>query len=150
MLVFADIIRNLSPSGLTALDARTGATVWTHENQNTQIVVGPAADDGVVVYVDSLGLVTAFDAGDGEELWRVQLSTPVAGHPVILDGRVYLAEGGRKEDIFQREYRLSAHDLRTGAFLGSYQPPGSVYSLAPSIVGSDGAILVPGYGARAR
>ncbi len=145
-LVFADVVRNLTPSGLTAIDAETGETVWFHENVNTQLVVGPEAADGVVVYADSQGLVTAFDAATGAELWRLQLSTGIAGHPVIIDGRVYLSETGREEDIFQREYRVSAHDLQTGQFLGSFQPPGQAFSIQPTIGGNDGAILAPASG----
>lgn len=147
-LVFGDVYRSLSPSGLTALDAETGETVWMHENLNIQIGIGPVVGEGVVVHTDSQGLITAFDAATGEELWHLQLATSAAGQPVIMDGRVYLGETGRKEDLFQREYRISAHDLRTGAFLGSYQPPGSAYWITPSVGGSGGAVLVPGYGAR--
>jgi len=145
-LIFADVVRNLTPSGLTAIDAETGETAWFHENVNTQLVVGPEAADGVVVYADSLGLVTAFEAATGEELWRLQLSTGIAGHPVIIDGRVYLSETGREEDIFQREYRISAHDLHSGQFLGSFQPPGQAFSIQPTIGGNDGAILAPASG----
>lgn len=145
-LVFADVVRNLSPSGLTAIDAGTGEQVWFHENANTQIIVGPEAAEGVVVHPDSQGLVRAYDGRTGKKLWQVQLSTPVAGHPVILDGVVYLSEVGRKEDIFQREYRISAHDLHTGRFLGSYQPPGTAFATFPSVAGSGGAILAPASG----
>ncbi len=145
-MVFADVVRNLTPSGLTAIDAATGETVWFHENVNTQLVVGPEAADGVVVYVDSQGLVTAFETATGEELWRLQLSTGVAGHPVIIDGRVYISETGREEDIFQREYRVSAHDLQTGQFLGSFQPPGQAFSIQPTIGGNAGTILAPASG----
>lgn len=147
-LVFADIVRNLSPGGLTAIDAKTGETVWAHENPNTQIIVGPVVAEGVVVHVDSQGLVTAYEAATGEELWQLQLSTTISGRPVVIDGVVYLTEAGHTRDIFQREYRVSAHDLRTGEFLGSYQPPGSVFSFAPTAGGNDGTVLVPGHGAQ--
>jgi outer membrane protein assembly factor BamB len=143
-VVFADLIYNTRPSGLAAIDAGTGKIRWFHENANSQTLIGPAAAGGVVVYGDSLGLVTAFDAATGTELWRVQLSTPLAGSPVVADGRVYLAEAGRDEDVFQRDYRMSAHDLRTGAFLGAYQAPGTAFAGSPAFAGSDdGRLMLP-------
>ncbi|MCW2765661.1 MAG: outer membrane protein assembly factor BamB, contains PQQ-like beta-propeller repeat [Nocardioides sp.] len=143
-LVFADLVSTTRASGLAAIDARTGKVRWLHESSNSPIFSGPAAADGVVVWGDSRGLVTAFDATRGSELWTVQLSTTLAGPPVISEGRVYLAETGRNEDVSQRDYRLSAHDLHTGAFLGAYQPTAVLLSGSPSVAGSaDGGLMIP-------
>jgi hypothetical protein len=143
-LVFADLFRVTQPGGLAAIDPATGSIRWLHETFRHPSASGPAAADGVVVFGDSAGLVLALDAGTGRELWEVQLSMPLAGPPVIADGRVYLAEAGRNEDVFQRDYRLSAHDLRTGAFLGAYQPTGISLSGGPSFAGSeDGRLMLP-------
>ena len=143
-VVYANAVRNEHPSGLMALDAGTGRRLWFHPDAETPIAVSPAAADGVVVYANAKGLVTAFDGRSGEQLWQFRLSTPVAGTPVIHDGRVFLAETGRDEDLYQREYRISAHDLRTGAFLGSYEPPGPAYASVASVgAGPDGELLVP-------
>jgi outer membrane protein assembly factor BamB len=142
--VFAEVVRNTHTSGLAAIDAETGRIRWLHESASTAIFVGPAAADGVVVHGDSVGLVVALDERTGEELWHLQLSTPLAGPPAIVDGRVYLTEQGRTEDLFQRDYRLSAHDLRTGRFLGAYQPPSSTLSGSPSVTASpDGRLVLP-------
>jgi outer membrane protein assembly factor BamB len=93
---------------------------------------------------DSLGRVVARDGRTGEELWRVRLTSPLAGAPAIIDGRVYLTETGRTEDLFQRDYRLSVHDLRTGRFLGAYQPPSSTFAGSPSVTASaDGRLVLP-------
>lgn len=142
-LVFADVVRNLSPNSLTAVDARTGETVWSHEHDNAGLVVGPEAGEGVVVHPDSQGLVTVYDARTGEELWRLQLATTIAGHPVIAEGVVYLTETGRTRDIFTRDYRVTAHELRTGRFLGAFQPPGTAGGLVPLVDGDENGILVP-------
>lgn len=147
-LIFADLVRNTQSSGLAAIDADTGRIRWFHENFSNAPYSGPAAADGVVVYGDSRGLVIAFAAATGKELWRLQLSTPMAGPPAIVDGRVYLAESGRNEDVFQRDYRMSVHDLHTGDFLGSYQPPGTAFfTIVPSFAASaDGRLLLPSTG----
>jgi hypothetical protein len=142
--VFAEIVGNSRRSGLAAIDAATGRIRWLRESANTAFFVGPAAGDGVVVHGDSLGLVVAWDERTGAELWRVQLSSPLAGTPAVIDGRVYLAEQGRTEDVFQRDYRVSVHDARTGRFLGAYQPLTSTFTGSPSVTGTpDGRLLVP-------
>ena len=71
------------------------------------------------------------------------MSTPVAGRPVVIDGVAYLAETGRVDDLRQREYRISAHDLATGRYLGSFQPPSSALGPTLKLGGNDGALTVP-------
>lgn len=143
-LVFADTLPQIGTGGLVAVDAETGRVRWRHDNPETVIFVGPAAADGVVVYADDLGLVTAFEAASGRELWRVQLATRLAGTPVISDGRVFLSEAPRESDLFQRDYRISAHDLGSGRFLGSFEPLDSAPTSTPSVTGTaDGTLLVP-------
>jgi outer membrane protein assembly factor BamB len=142
--IFAEIVRNSGADGVAAIDAATGRIRWLHEGNNVVYFVGPAAGDGVVVHGDSLGLVVALDERTGAELWRVQLSSRLAGTPAVIDGRVYLAEQGRTEDLFQRDYRISVHDLHTGRFLGAYQPLTSTLTASPSVTGTrDGRLLVP-------
>lgn len=148
-LVHADVVRALGASGLGAYDAGTGEEVWFHEHDNQQIGIGPAVGDGVVVAADSQGLVAAFDAATGDELWRLRLRTAIGGQPWIHNGVAYVAEAGRKEDLYQRDYRISAHDVRTGRYLGSFQPPGSMFTLTPSVWPSGDALLAPGSFTRA-
>ena len=143
-VVYGWVSRALGESGLGAYDAETGEELWFHANGNVPIGVGPAAGDGVLAAIDDQGLLAAYDARSGEPLWTLQVPTTVGGQPVILDGVVYVSEGGRKEDLYQRDYRISAHDLHTGRFLGSLQPPGSQFTVMPSVVGGDGVLLAPG------
>ncbi|GAA1165698.1 PQQ-binding-like beta-propeller repeat protein [Nocardioides aquiterrae] len=144
-VVYVDAVRNQHPSGLAAYDAETGRRLWFHENQQTQIIAGPAAGEGVVVYPDAQGGVAAYDGRSGEELWRVQLDSRVAGTPLVRDGRVYVTETGHDEDLFQRGYQVVAHDLRTGVALGGFEPPGSSFGRSVPTTGSGpgGELLVP-------
>ncbi|WP_341924770.1 PQQ-binding-like beta-propeller repeat protein [Nocardioides psychrotolerans] len=143
-LVVADVLRFGGTSGLVAYDAGTGRQRWTVEGDNPLFGGGPAIDDGVVVDVDAGGRVVAVDATDGSELWGLQLQTAPGGRPVIIDGRVFLLELGRTEDLFSRDFRLSIHDLRTGAFLGAYEPATTPFVTQPVLTATpDGRVVVP-------
>jgi len=140
--VFGQVFRAGDTSGIGALDAQTGEVRWVVESPLGEL--GPAAGDGVVVHGDQAGLVLALDAETGNERWRLQLSSALAGRPVVADGRVYVAEQGRTHDLYQREYRISVHDPATGAFLGAFAPPAHGYTLTPSFTATrDGQLLVP-------
>jgi outer membrane protein assembly factor BamB len=145
--VFADLVREEQPAGLAAIDAATGAIRWSRPNDAQHVLLGPAAGDGVVVYADTTGLLTGLDGASGEELWTHQVETSLAGVPVIAGGRVFLVEQGRQEDLNQRASRVSAYDLRSGRFLGSYEPLDSSNSTRP-VVGTTprGDLLVPATG----
>lgn len=144
-VVYVDAVRNEHPSGLAAYDAETGRRLWFHGNQQTQIIAGPAAGDGVVVYADAQGGVAAYDGRSGDELWRVHLDSPIAGTPAVHDGRVSVVEAGHDEDLFQRGHQVVVHDLRTGAVLGSFEPPGSSFArnVPTAGQGPGGELLVP-------
>ncbi|MCW2817035.1 MAG: outer membrane protein assembly factor BamB, contains PQQ-like beta-propeller repeat [Nocardioides sp.] len=140
--VFGQVFRIADTSGIGAVDAETGQVRWVVESPLGEL--GPAADDGVVVHGDQSGLVLALDADTGAELWRLQLSSALAGRPVVVGDRTYVAEQGRTHDLYQREYRISVHDTRTGAFLGAFAPPSHGYTLTPSFSATrDGRLLVP-------
>ncbi len=143
-VVYADVIRAAAPSGLVAYDVRTGEQRWTHELTDPLFGGGPASEDGVVVDVDAQGHAFALDADDGSELWSIRLATAPGGRPVVIDGRVYLLELGRTEDLFARDFRLSVHDLRTGRFLASYEPTTTPFVSLPVLASTpDGRVVVP-------
>ena len=143
-VVYADVSRSVGASGLGAFDLATGRQRWLVDNP-TQLFGGrPAVSDGVVVDADAAGRVFAVDAADGALLWELRLSSAPAGSPIVLDGRVYLYEMGRTEDLFQRSVRLTAHDLHTGRFLGAFEPTTSAFGDRPvATATSDGRIAIP-------
>jgi outer membrane protein assembly factor BamB len=146
-LVFADLARNEHPSGLAAIDAATGEIVWMQPSDAQPVLLGPAAGQGVVVRADTTGLVVGLDASTGDRLWSVQAESPLAGTPVVVGGRVFLVEQGHQDDLNQRASRVRVHDVRTGDFLGSYEPPDSPISTRPGVgVTPEGHLLVPATG----
>jgi outer membrane protein assembly factor BamB len=76
---------------LLALDARSGAVLWSRELSRTD--VGMAYGDGRV-YVWQAGSLSAFAAADGAPLWQ---SGPIYGPattPTYAGGAVYLGDSG--------------------------------------------------------
>jgi outer membrane protein assembly factor BamB len=142
-VVYADLARDRSPSGLGAFDAATGEQRWLVENADQLFGGRPAISDGVVLDADATGRVFAVAAADGSPLWEVQLTSVPAGSPLVLDGRVYLYELGRNEDLYQRDVRLTVHDLRTGRLLASYEPATSTDGDRPvTTTAEDGRVVI--------
>lgn len=52
--------------------------------------IRPAQDDGRLFAADQAGLLRAIDAASGEELWQVELDTPVSSGLTAVAGRVYV------------------------------------------------------------
>lgn len=134
------------PSYLVAYEANSGEERWRVE-WDPSAFIGPVLENGVVVAVNRVGRVVAIDVQSGEELWSIEMEEVPAGPAAIVDDLVFVASQARDEDLLQRTYRISAHDLRTGRFLGSYEPPGSGFNLAPGFAQAGERLLVPTTGA---
>src|SRR5262249_28974571 len=104
--------------GLVALDAATGAHLWTarsrHSVSNAAAVAG-----GEVVFASGEGVVHAVSAATGGELWRHDLGagldrtvTALYAAPTIADGQVFIG--------VQR--RFAALDLATGRAAWTVDP----------------------------
>jgi outer membrane protein assembly factor BamB len=104
--------------------------------------VGPAGAGDVVVAVDAGGGTVALDAGTGRPLWSYAMRSSPSGTPAILGDRVVLSEAGRDEDLRSRDTRLTVHDLRTGRYLGSLEPPGFAF-LKGTFGATSGSLVVP-------
>jgi outer membrane protein assembly factor BamB len=92
-----------------ALDAETGATLWSHPLGGSQNFAGLAYDAGRVFAVNSDGVLTAFDAASGTTDWSLQLEgqSSFESSPDAIDGVVYTAGGGQGGTLY-------ANDERTG------------------------------------
>ncbi|SMQ73558.1 PQQ-like domain-containing protein [Altererythrobacter xiamenensis] len=79
-----------------ALDAKTGARLWTHrmelaDNLENSAFGGGASISGDRVYAtNGVGEVLALDASNGSVVWKVQPAGPLRGSPTIAFGQVYV------------------------------------------------------------
>ncbi len=79
-----------------ALDAKTGARLWTHrmelaDNLENSAFGGGASISGDRVYAtNGVGEVLALDASNGNVVWKVQPAGPLRGSPTIAFGQVYV------------------------------------------------------------
>ncbi len=83
-------------SGVTALDVRTGRTVWEvdltpgKEKDYLGSGGGVAFGGGRVFATTGFGFVAALDARNGTELWRAKLGLAISAAPTVKGNRVYL------------------------------------------------------------
>ncbi len=80
-----------------ALDAQSGALVWQADIKG-EIISAPAVDSGIVVVNTASGIMKAFNADDGKELWKVEQDVPALtlrgiSQPVIASGGVLVGTG---------------------------------------------------------
>jgi len=79
-----------------ALDANTGASMWTatltenKENRDARFGGGVSYDEGKLYATDGLGDVVAVNAADGAVLWRAKPGGPLRGAPTVANGQVYV------------------------------------------------------------
>ena len=147
--VVAQTVGAQAPAGIAAYDVSTGERRWFVEQPGIPSFIGPVVQDGVVVSSDSANRVTGRSVTDGSEIWSVQLHHGLSGQPIIADGRVLLVEAGIAIGLTDPDYRLSVHDLRTGRYLGSWEPGVMPFQLVgiPRIGRTeDGHPLVPATG----
>jgi outer membrane protein assembly factor BamB len=133
---------------LVAVDEKDGSLRWQRDLQGSAFGIPPSAADGTVVVFDGSNRALVLDADSGVIRWTYQLATQPGGAATVSDGVVTLVQRGRTEDLKQRDYRVTAHDAATGAFLASYQPPEANSGTLPAAgPGPGGVTLVPTTGA---
>jgi RNA polymerase sigma factor (sigma-70 family) len=114
-------------SRLYALDARTGATLWTAvigSREGTSASCWPVVVNGVV-YVGSLdSRLYALDARTGITLWSSATGAAIWSPPVVVNGTVYVGS---------MDSRLYAFDARTGTTLW-ITDVGSAIPASPAVV----------------
>jgi len=122
-------------SGICALNASTGAKLWSYAIGGGDVTGSPAVENGVVYFGSEApchttacsptgGTVYALNASTGAELWSYATGVPVATSPAVANGVVYVAAA----DALDRSYDLYALNASTGAMLWSFQRAGSPYA----------------------
>ena len=118
-----------------ALNARTGALVWSYKTGNG-VYCSPAVANGVV-YVGSVDHnLYALNAQTGALLWSYTAEAPVESSPTVASGVVYVGSGSPGN--------LYALNASTGALLWSYAT--GIYFSSPAVangmvyVGSGGNV----------
>ncbi len=82
------------PLTVKALDAATGANLWVIPQAQPAAVPASTFLANDVAFVGSLdGIVRAYRAADGEQLWRSQSHGAIAAAPVAVDDTLYLPVG---------------------------------------------------------
>jgi outer membrane protein assembly factor BamB len=134
---------------MTALDADSGKVIWqtgydapfTMHSATTQHGPGPkstpAFANGRLFSIGMTGIVTAFDANSGKQVWQKPGTTPVplytthAFSPVVDRGLVIFHVGGDDAGA------LTAYDVNTGDAKWSWKGDGPGYG-SPVVVDIEG------------
>lgn len=94
---------------ISALDATSGARLWEKqvavpgEGEQPAFGGGVSVMDGRVFASTGFGIIVAFDAGTGAELWRAKLPTPLRGAPAVENGRVFVTSQDGQLTAFNAE-----------------------------------------------
>src|SRR5207245_11577824 len=76
------------PVGGCCLDGEDGSVLWSHPS--TGSFSAAAAAGGVIFMPETIGILHAYDAATGLELWNVTLPGNTYSGPVISHGLVYM------------------------------------------------------------
>ncbi len=129
-------VANATGDSLYALNARSGQIEWSADSSGQDPFAGGVAYDGRRVFaVTPSGLLAAFDASTGRELWTLQVPAEFTSPPTAYDGVVYFSgagDGGQFYAVSEADGRIrwKTSDLN-----------GAVIEAA---VDSSGIYLVPG------
>jgi len=80
-----------------ALDEKTGALIWQASIKG-EIITAPAFDSGILVVNSASGIMQAYNATNGEQIWKIEQDVPALtlrgiSQPVIASGGVILGTG---------------------------------------------------------
>ncbi len=117
-------------TGVTALDATSGATIWEYSSPNEGTVItdsavrgAPVIYDGKVFINQRYGAMVALDAATGEELWKTQLTNEplqegYTTNPIWADGKIIAPPTGA--DSGGSPGRVLAVDAEDGELLWTF------------------------------
>ncbi len=108
---------------LYALDAKTGELAWQSKVKG-EIIAMPAIDNGIVVVNTVSGVLKAFDAIDGKEVWQVDLEVPPlslrgTSAPVIAAGGVLVGTASGELSVYILENGQAGWSAEIGEATGS-------------------------------
>lgn len=104
--VWQGVMYVATQTGVTAIDATNGTTVWEYSSPNEGTVIadsavrgGPVVYEGKVYINTRYGAVVAIDAENGEEVWRTQVTNEALNegfttNPIWANGRIVASSSG--------------------------------------------------------
>jgi len=126
-------VRSSSSFGLLALNAGTGALLWSNTTAIGQGITGsPAVANGLVYIGTYDGTVFALNSSTGSVEWRYPTGGYVQSSPAVANGVVYVGS---------YDHNVYALDALTGAKLWSFASGDRVYS-SPAI--ANGVVYIGG------
>lgn len=123
-------------AGSGALQQVWSADVGASADDENRLLAEPVVADGAVFAMDSESVVSAFDAGNGDQLWRVDL-TPDDEDDGLFGGGIAWAEG--KLIVSTPFAKVFALNAKTGEVAWETAAPAPMRS-APAV--SDGRVFV--------
>ncbi|MGL1957372.1 MAG: outer membrane protein assembly factor BamB [Colwellia sp.] len=106
-----------------ALNAETGALVWQGTIKG-EVINSPAIDSGILVVNSASGILKAFDANTGEEIWTVEQDVPALtlrgiSAPVTASGGVFIGTGKGSINVYILEKGQQGWTAQVGEATGS-------------------------------
>lgn len=122
---------------LQAIDASTGAFVWSGDIFGGVGFSTPAAANDVVYVSTTIGGfvsevhnggVSALNAKTGVTLWKTTVGSIQHSSPAVADGVVFVGSDNPSNSHIKDGHNIYALDAKTGAILWTYTTGGDVYS----------------------
>ncbi len=129
-----DAIYSAATNGaVIKVDPSTGGEIW-RKNVDVNLTTGAASDGSTVVVAGVKGILIALDS-NGQEKWRVSLSTEVLTVPIIVHGLVV---------VRSMDNKIAAYDVDTGErrWIVSYRAPSLMLRSSPGMASVGPTIIV--------
>lgn len=106
-----------------ALDALTGELSWEADIKG-EVINAPAIDSGILVVNTVSGIMQAYNASNGEELWKIEQDVPAltlrgVSKPVIASGGVLIGTGKGAVSVYLLEKGQQGWETEVGEATGS-------------------------------
>lgn len=125
----------IGSNALYALNASTGAQLWSYTNTGGNVDPAPAVVNGIVYIGTQDHRVVALNATTGAVVWSYSTGDIVDSSPTVANGVVYV--GSEDSNV----YALNAS---TGAALWSYSLGNQVFA-SPAVANGVGLYRLPGW-----